>query len=369
MKQLKTMETNTNPRTPFFTGQGDRPYWIAGPCSAETEAQVLETAHALKDSGIDLFRAGVWKPRTRPGDFEGNGTQALPWLRRVKEETGLKVCTEVANAHHAHEAMKYGVDVLWIGARSTTNPFSVQEIADALQGADIPVLVKNPINPDIKLWMGALERIDRAGIKRLGVVHRGFSTFGKDKYRNQPRWQLAIELKRLLPDMAFICDSSHICGSRELLYDVSQKALDLNYDGIMLEVHPRPDEAWSDSAQQITPEVYKEVKSRLQFRMATTDDADFLDSLEALRGQIDEIDDEILALLEARMQLSDGIGLYKKKNNISILQTGRWSEILDNSIAKGARKGLSAEVIAGVWKAVHQESINRQHKGMKRKDD
>jgi len=350
---------------PFFTGQGTRPYWIAGPCSAETEEQVMETARDLADAGIDLFRAGVWKPRTRPGDFEGNGTASLPWLRRVKEETGLKVCTEVANAHHVHEALKYGVDVLWIGARSTTNPFSVQEIADALQGADVPVLVKNPINPDIKLWMGAIERIQRAGITQLGVIHRGFSTFGKDKYRNQPRWQLAIELKQQFPDMAFICDSSHICGSRELLFDVSQKALDLNYDGIMLEVHPRPDEAWSDAAQQLTPAAYKDVKSRLQFRQATTDDADFLGSLDALRGQIDEIDDEILALLEARMKLSDGIGIFKKHNNIAILQTSRWGEIMKTGIAKGKRKGLSEELISGVLKAVHQESINRQHRIMK----
>ncbi len=358
------MEMNTN-RSPFFKGQGSRPYWIAGPCSAETEQQVLETAHGLKDAGIDLFRAGIWKPRTRPGDFEGNGSPALPWLQRVKEETGLSVCTEVANAQHAEEALRCGVDVLWIGARSTTNPFSVQEIADALQGVDIPVMVKNPINPDIKLWMGALERIERAGIKKVAVIHRGFSTFGKDKYRNQPRWQLAIELKRQFPDLAFICDSSHICGSREWLYDVSQKALDLNYDGIMLEVHPRPHEAWSDALQQITPDQYKEVKSKLNFRYSSTDDVDFLDSLEALRGQIDEIDDEILALLEARMKLCDGIGRFKKRNNIAILQTSRWSEILEKSIAKGQRKGLSSELISGVMKAVHQESINRQHKVMR----
>lgn len=361
MNAMKTKTTSV----PFFSGQGTRPYWIAGPCSAETEAQVLETARDLADAGIDLFRAGVWKPRTRPGDFEGNGTQALPWLRRVKEETGLKVCTEVANAHHVHEALKYGVDVLWIGARSTTNPFSVQEIADALQGANVPVLVKNPINPDLKLWMGAIERIQRAGIKQLGVIHRGFSTGGTDKYRNQPRWQLAIELRRQFPDMAFICDSSHICGSRELLYDVSQKALDLSYDGIMLEVHPNPNEAWSDPAQQLTPVAYKEMKSKLKYRQSTTDDADFLDSLEALRGQIDEIDDEILALLEARMKLSDGIGMFKKRNNIAILQTTRWGEILETGIAKGKRKGLSEELISGVLKAVHQESINRQHKIMR----
>jgi len=350
---------------PFFAGQGQRPYWIAGPCSAETEEQVMETAHGLKNSGIDLFRAGVWKPRTRPNDFEGVGTKALPWLRRVKEETGLKVCTEVANAHHVHESLKYGIDVLWIGARSTVNPFSVQEIADALQGADIPVLIKNPINPDVKLWMGAIERIYGAGIRQIGVIHRGFSSFGNSTYRNQPRWQLAIELKRQFPDMAFICDSSHICGNREMLFDVSQKALDLNYDGLMLEVHPNPDAAWSDAAQQITPVVFTEMLSRLRFRQSTSTDPDFLDSLESLRGQIDEIDDEILALLGSRMKLADGIGAFKKKANISILQTSRWNEILEKGVEKGAKKGLSAELVLGIFKAIHQESINRQHKIMR----
>ncbi|RMD72542.1 MAG: 3-deoxy-7-phosphoheptulonate synthase, partial [Bacteroidetes bacterium] len=230
--------------------KSERPVLIAGPCSAETEEQVLTTAHALAAQGIDLFRSGIWKPRTRPDSFEGVGSKGLAWLRRVKEETGLRVTTEVANASHVYEALKYGVDVLWIGARTTVNPFSVQEIADALRGADIPVMVKNPINPDLKLWMGAIERLYKAGITRIAAIHRGFSYFGETRYRNVPRWQIPLELKRQFPDMQLICDNSHICGRRDMLLEVAQKALDLNFDGLMTEVHPCPDEAWSDPAQQ-----------------------------------------------------------------------------------------------------------------------
>jgi chorismate mutase len=350
---------------PFFSEQGKRAFWIAGPCSAETEEQMLTTARELADANIDLFRAGAWKPRTRPDNFEGIGVEAIDWLKTVKSETGLKVCTEVANATHVEACLNGGVDVLWIGARTTVNPFSVQEIADALRGVDIPVLIKNPINPDVKLWMGAIERISNSGLEQIGLIHRGFSAYGSDKYRNQPRWQLAIELKRQFPEIAMICDSSHICGTRDLLEEVSQKALDLNYDGIMLEVHPDPDKAWSDPKQQVTPATFKAMKERLKFREASSDDEEFLESLENFRHQIDEIDDEIMSLMASRMALADGIGAYKKRNNIAILQTKRWSEILEKNIQKGTQKGLSVEFVSTFLKAIHQESINRQHLIMK----
>mgnify|MGYP001025338546 CR=1 FL=1 len=350
---------------PFYSENGQKPFWIAGPCSAESEEQMLQTAHALKDSGIDLFRAGSWKPRTRPNNFEGLGTEALDWLKLVKEETGMAVTTEVANASHVEETLKRGIDVIWIGARTTVNPFSVQEIADALKGVDIPVLIKNPINPDLKLWLGAIERIYHSGVKQIGVIHRGFSSYGSDKYRNQPRWQIAIELRRLFPELTMICDSSHISGTRDLLEEVAQKAFDLNYDGIMLEVHPDPNSALSDPEQQITPQVFKEMKARLQYRQAFTDNEEFLQSLENFRHQIDEIDDEIISLMASRMKLAGKIGEYKKRNNISILQTKRWSEILQKNVEKGDKLDLSSEFMTSLFKAVHQESINRQHKIMK----
>lgn len=348
----------------FFPGKGQRPYYMAGPCSAETEEQVMQTARELAAAGIDLFRAGIWKPRTRPNSFEGVGSKGLEWLQNVKRETGLKVATEVANHQHVEEALKHDIDVLWIGARTTVSPFSVQEIADALHGVDIPVLIKNPINPDLKLWMGAIERIYESGIHQLGVVHRGFSLYGFGKYRNQPCWEIAIELKRQFPEMMFICDSSHICGNRDLLEPVSQKALDLNYDGIMLEVHPTPDEAWSDAEQQITPAVFTEIKNRLIFRRPTTDDKAFLQRLEGLRRQIDQVDDEILELLSSRMSLAEKIGTFKKQNNISILQTAHWNDLLERMLEKGGEKGLSPEFIHAFLNAIHQESINHQHKVM-----
>ncbi len=353
---------------PFFPEKNKRAYMIAGPCSAETEAQVLATAKGLADSGIDMFRAGIWKPRTRPNSFEGIGRPGLEWLQTVKKETGLKTCTEVANTEHVEACLRAEIDLLWIGARTTVSPFAVQEIADALKGADVPVLIKNPINPDIKLWIGAIERIYESGITHIGVIHRGFSAYGADKYRNQPRWQLAIELKRQFPDMMMICDSSHICGNRHMLEPVAQKALDLNYDGIMLEVHPDPDRAWSDAAQQVTPAVYKDLKDRLEFRSAGSDDLAFLESIENFRHQIDEIDDEIMSLMANRMKLAESIGAYKKRKNISILQTKRWGDILAKSIEKGGRLGLSEEFVSAMLRAVHQESINRQH-GVMHKDD
>ncbi|TXB62265.1 bifunctional 3-deoxy-7-phosphoheptulonate synthase/chorismate mutase type II [Phaeodactylibacter luteus] len=342
----------------------NKPIIIAGPCSAETEQQVLQTAHGLAGKGVDLYRAGIWKPRTRPGAFEGVGTEGLKWLRRVKEETGMKVTTEVANTQHVFEALKHQIDVLWLGARTTVNPFSVQEVADALKGVDIPVLIKNPINPDYKLWVGAIERIYKAGITKIGVIHRGFSYHGETKYRNVPRWQLAIDLKREFPDLPIICDNSHICGRRDILLPVAQKALDLNFDGIMTEVHPDPDNAWSDAAQQITPSQYLELKEKLVFRLPTTDDMEFLENLEHLRHEIDELDEELLNLLGARMKLAERIGEYKQRNNISILQASRWNEILERAVIKGKMKGLSEEFVTVLLKAVHQESINHQEKVM-----
>ncbi len=341
-----------------------RPIIIAGPCSAETEEQVLEAARALADQKIDLFRAGIWKPRTRPNAFEGKGTLGLKWLKKVKEETGLKVTTEVANTQHVFEALKHGVDVFWLGARTTVNPFSVQEVADALEGVDVPVLIKNPINPDLNLWLGAIERIYKAGITRIGVIHRGFSYHGDMKYRNAPRWQIPIELKRQFPDLQIICDNSHISGNRELLAEVAQRALDLNYDGIMTEVHPQPDQAWSDAKQQITPFQFKELVDHLVVREPNTDDKNFLETLDHCRHEIDEIDEELMNLLGARMKLSDSIGKYKKRNNIAILQSSRWNAILEKAIAKGTSLGLSEEFVSVFLKAIHQESINHQAKVM-----
>lgn len=352
---------------PIAQKPAGEPFIIAGPCSAETEEQVLQTARELAAQNIDLFRAGIWKPRTRPGSFEGVGSEGLKWLKRVKEETGLKVTTEVAKAEHVYEAIKYGVDVLWLGARTTVNPFSVQEVADAIKGMDIPVLIKNPINPDFSLWIGAIERIYKAGITRIGVIHRGFSFHGETVYRNVPRWQLAIDLKQKFPDLMMICDNSHICGRRDLLLDVAQRAMDLNYDGMMTEVHPDPDNAWSDAAQQITPAQFLELRNQLVLRKPTTDDIEFLERLDHLRHDIDEIDNEVLNLLGRRMQLAEKIGQYKKRNNIAILQTDRWNEILEQATAKGKLKGLSQEFVEVLLRAIHQESINHQASVMNEK--
>jgi len=327
----------------------------------------METAHGLAAQGIDLYRAGIWKPRTKPGGFEGVGTEGLAWLRRVKQEVGLKTTTEVANTQHVFEALKYGVDVLWIGARTTVNPFSVQEVADALLGVDVPIMIKNPVNADLKLWMGAIERIYKAGIKRIAAVHRGFSVHGETKYRNAPLWQLPIELKRQFPDLQIICDHSHICGRRDTLAPIAQQALDLGYDGLMTEVHPRPDEAWSDAEQQITPFTYGELVRHLIARKLTTSNADFLKSLDFLRHQIDDIDERLLQLLGSRMKLVSQIGECKKQNNVSIYQPIRWNEILEQAMEKGAALGLSGEFVVAVLKAVHEESIGHQSKVMNEK--
>jgi len=333
---------------------------IAGPCSAETEGQVMQCAKDLAKLGqVDLFRSGIWKPRTRPGSFEGVGTEGLQWLKRVKEETGLRTTTEVAKAGHVYDCLKAGIDVLWLGARTTVNPFSVQEVADALSGTDIPVLIKNPINPDLGLWQGAVERIYKAGITRIGLIHRGFSYHGKSEYRNVPRWQLAIEMKRKFPDLQMFVDNSHICGRRDTLQEVAQEALNLNYDGIMTEVHPRPDEAWSDAAQQITPAVFGELIADLRLRKPSASEVE-MGPLTELRRQIDEVDSDLLGMLGKRMQLADSIGEFKAEKNIAVLQSDRWQAIMDETSKKGSALGLSEGFMKAYLRAVHQESIDHQ---------
>ncbi len=344
-----------------------KPIIITGPCSAETEEQVMKTAQMLADNEVevDLFRAGIWKPRTRPNNFEGIGFEGLGWLKKVKDTYGFKVTTEVANTQHVFEALKVGIDVLWLGARTTVNPFSVQEVADALKGVDIPVFIKNPINPDLQLWRGAIERIYQAGITKIGLVHRGFSKFGDSVYRNVPLWQIPIELKRSFPDMQIICDASHICGNRDHLYEVSQTAMDLNYDGVMLESHCDPTNAWSDAKQQVTPYDLKEqILSRLTVRKETTDDPKFQENIEDLRSQIDAIDKEMIKIMGNRMKIATKIGEYKKENNISILQQERWNEIIDKTMKLAEPYDLSQEFVSTMLKAVHQESINHQERIM-----
>lgn len=336
-----------------------RPLLIAGPCSAETEEQVLTAAHELAKQNVSVFRAGIWKPRTRPNSFEGVGSIGLKWLSNVKRETGLKVATEVANAKHTYEALKHNIDVLWVGARTSVNPFAVQEIADALQGVDIPVFVKNPINPDLELWIGALERLNKVGITKLGAIHRGFSSYGDTAFRNAPNWQIPIELKRRFPELLILNDPSHIGGKRSLLFEISQKAMDMDFDGLIIEVHPDPDKAWSDAKQQITPEQYAELIDSLIIR--SKGDAQYVHSkLFDLRKKIDHFDQELVELLEARMKVALEIGEFKRENNMIVLQNNRWSEILEQSIALGQSKGLSTELVSKIFKAIHQESINKQ---------
>ncbi|AEM71016.1 3-deoxy-7-phosphoheptulonate synthase [Allomuricauda ruestringensis DSM 13258] len=338
------------------------PLVVAGPCSAETEEQVLKIAHELKDTDVSYYRAGIWKPRTRPGNFEGVGAIGLKWLQKVKEETGLKTATEVANRAHVDLALEHDVDLLWIGARSTVSPFIVQEIADALEGTDKIVLVKNPVNPDLSLWLGAVERLHSANIEKLGVIHRGFSTYEKTKYRNIPEWQLAIELQTRFPDLPIINDPSHITGKRDMIFDVSQTALDLNFDGLMIETHYDPDNAWSDAAQQVTPKKLVQIMKDLRIRKETDEEAEYKNSLSNLRAQIDVLDNQLIDLLGKRMKVSDGIGELKKQKNVAVLQSNRWNAILGNMILEGEQRGLSEEFILKMFKAIHQESINHQEK-------
>lgn len=342
-----------------------RPLVISGPCSAETEEQVVETAIRLQKTGkVDMIRAGIWKPRTRPGSFEGIGTKGLPWLQKAKQITGLPVTVEVATGKQVEDALHFEVDVLWIGARTTVNPFSVQEVADALRGVDIPVLIKNPINPDLELWIGAVERVAKAGIKQIGLIHRGFSSYGNSEYRNAPMWHLAIEMKRRNPDMMIINDPSHICGRRDILQEVAQKAIDLDYDGLIIESHIDPDHAWSDAKQQITPEVLGEILGAIRWRKEDGASEAFHAQMEKLRQQINNLDDELMQILSQRMKVADEIGKYKKANNITILQTNRWNSILERAYLKGEKLGLSKEFITKYFDAVHMESISHQNKIM-----
>lgn len=334
----------------------ERPWVIAGPCSAETEEQVMTTARNLAAKGCHMFRAGVWKPRTKPGGFEGNGEKALPWMKRVKEETGMLISTEVATPEHVELAMKYDMDILWVGARTSANPFAMQALADAMRGLKIPVLVKNPVNPDIELWLGALERINQAGIKQLGVIHRGFSSYDKKIYRNLPMWQIPIELHRRVPELPIICDPSHIGGRRDLIAPLCQQAMDLGFDGLIVESHCNPDEAWSDAKQQVTPDILDYILSLLIVRSESST----TEGIRMLRAQIDEIDNTLMDLLAKRFRVCREIGSFKKEHNMTVLQTGRYNEILEKRGAQASLCGMDAEFAAQVFELIHEESVRQQ---------
>lgn len=329
---------------------------IAGPCSAETEEQVIETARQLAYKGCHIFRAGVWKPRTKPGGFEGNGEAALPWLKRVKEETGMLTSTEVATPEHVELALKYDIDILWVGARTSANPFAMQAIADSLQGVDIPVLVKNPVNPDLELWIGAMERINQAGVKRIAAIHRGFSSYDKKIYRNLPMWQIPIELRRRIPELPIFCDPSHIGGRRELIAPLCQQAMDLGFDGLIIECHCDPDKAWSDAKQQITPDILDYILGLLVIR----DQSVTTEGISALRKQIDDLDNQLMELLSKRMKVCREIGHYKKEHNMTVLQTSRYNEILNKRGAQGSLCGMDPNFIKTIFEAVHEESVRQQ---------
>ena len=333
-----------------------RPLIIAGPCSAETEEQVFNTAKQLIEKGIKIFRAGIWKPRTKPGGFEGIGEQGLPWMQRVKKELGMLVATEVANTKHVEAALNAGIDILWIGARTSANPFAMQEIADALKGADVPVLIKNPVNPDLELWIGAIERINGAGIKRIAAIHRGFSTYDKKLYRNLPMWHIPIELHRRIPNLPVICDPSHIGGRRELIAPLCQQAMDLGFDGLIIESHCSPDNAWSDAKQQVTPDVLDFIIDRLVIRNIISS----TESIEALRSQIDECDNSLLDILAKRMRISREIATYKREHNMTVVQATRYNEILDKRGAQGVLCGMSDEFVRTIFERIHEESVRQQ---------
>lgn len=333
-----------------------RPVVIAGPCSAETEEQVMETAKDLAKNGVRIFRAGIWKPRTKPGGFEGVGSVGLTWLQEVKKETGMLVATEVANKQHVEEALNAGVDVLWIGARTSANPFAMQEIADSLVGADVPVLVKNPVNPDLELWIGAMQRIYNVGIRQIGAIHRGFSAYGKHLYRNMPQWHIPIELRRRMPELTLICDPSHIGGKRELVAPLSQQAMDMGFDGLIVESHCDPDSAWSDKSQQVTPEVLNFIINMLVVR----DTTQTTESLTLLRQQIDQIDNDLLEALSKRMRISREIGQYKKEHSMPVVQTGRYDDILNSRAAAAEELGMNGDFMKTVYQAIHEESVRQQ---------
>ena len=334
----------------------ERPIVIAGPCSAETEEQVMGTARELARKGCHMFRAGVWKPRTKPGGFEGNGEKALPWMKQVKEETGMLTATEVATPEHVELALKYGIDILWVGARTSANPFAMQALADSLRGVDVPVFVKNPVNPDLELWIGAMERINQAGIKKMAAIHRGFSSYDKKIYRNLPMWQIPIELHRRIPELPIICDPSHIGGSRELIAPLCQQAMDLGFDGLIVESHCSPDKAWSDAKQQVTPEVLDYILSLLVIR----DETSTTEGISQLRKQIDDLDNQLMELLAKRMRVCREIGQYKKEHNMTVLQAARYNEILEKRGAQGALCGMDAQFVAKVFEGIHEESVRQQ---------
>lgn len=339
-----------------------KPCVVAGPCSAETEEQVMETAKGLKELGINVFRAGIWKPRTHPGCFEGIGVPGLKWLQRVKSEYGLKVATEVASEKHVSECLKHGVDMVWIGARTTANPFLVQEIADALKGTDIPVLVKNPVNPDLELWIGALERLSRAGVRKLGVIHRGFSTFDKIRYRNDPHWDIAIEMRSRFPELPFFVDPSHLGGSRDYILEISQRSLDLGFEGLMVESHFKPEIALSDAKQQLTPLQLKNMlHNQIVVRDSDSDSQEWRENIDQLRAKIDVIDENIIYALGSRQKVSQKIGEYKKNNNIAIVQASRWDALIAKVIEKGEEYGLSKKLMTDVFNAIHEASVEAQN--------
>ncbi len=345
------------------------PLIIAGPCSAETEEQLYETAKAVKEQGVSVIRAGVWKPRTRPNTFEGVGQEALQWISDVKKDLKVKFAVEVANAMHVEEALHFGIDILWIGARSTVSPFIVQEIADALKGVDIPVLVKNPINPDLALWIGALERLNQAGVTKLGAIHRGFSTHQQTRYRNIPMWQIPIELKRQLPDLPIICDPSHIAGKREMIAEISQVAMDVNFDGLIIETHRDPEKAWSDARQQVTPASLGEIIKNLQIRKSSSEDIEYITHLEELRTQIDHADREVVETLAQRMELVAKIGEWKKKNNVAAFQLDRWNEVFRSRKEWAESLGLREKFITELFNLLHVESIKKQTEVMDKFDE
>ena len=348
------MELNLKPLN--LPSDKERPFVIAGPCSAETEEQVITTAHQLASRGCRIYRAGVWKPRTTPGGFEGNGEQALPWLQRVKQETGMLVATEVATPEHVELALKYGIDILWVGARTSANPFAMQALADSLRGTDAVVFVKNPVNPDLELWIGAMERINQAGITRMAAIHRGFSSYDNKIYRNAPTWQIPIELRRRIPNLPIICDPSHIGGRRELIAPLCQQAMDLGFDGLIVESHCSPDEAWSDAKQQVTPDVLDYILGLLVIR----DGSVTTEGIHELRKQIDELDNQLMELLAKRMRVCREIGQYKKEHNMTVLQTVRYNEIQNKRGAQGALCGMDPDFVRKIFEEVHEESVRQQ---------
>lgn len=348
------MELNLKPLN--LPSDKERPFVIAGPCSAETEEQVITTAHQLASRGCRIFRAGVWKPRTKPGGFEGNGEQALPWLQRVKQETGMLVATEVATPEHVELVLKYGIDILWVGARTSANPFAMQALADSLRGTDAVVFVKNPVNPDLELWIGAMERINQAGITRMAAIHRGFSSYDNKIYRNAPTWQIPIELRRRIPNLPIICDPSHIGGRRELIAPLCQQAMDLGFDGLIVESHCSPDEAWSDAKQQVTPDVLDYILGLLVIR----DGSVTTEGIHELRKQIDELDNQLMELLAKRMRVCREIGQYKKEHNMTVLQTVRYNEIQNKRGAQGVLCGMDPDFVRKIFEEVHEESVRQQ---------